>query len=126
LCLGSDQNVVVDLLEEARALEMNERLTALARWRFTPSELVGAMVGGHQALGWPNAGRIAAGAWCDLVGIRLDTVRTAGTELAQAPLAATSADVSDVIASGRHVVSAGRHLLGDVGSLVAESIEALA
>ena len=34
LCLGSDQHAVVDLLEEARALEMHERLVTLQRGRF--------------------------------------------------------------------------------------------
>ena len=36
LSLGSDQNAVVDLLEEARGLESHERLASLRRGRFTP------------------------------------------------------------------------------------------
>src|SRR4029079_7769243 len=39
LSLGSDQHAVVDLIEEARALEMHERLASGERGRFRPTEL---------------------------------------------------------------------------------------
>ncbi len=126
LCLGSDQNAVVDLLEEARALEMHERLHFLERGRFTPSELVDVLtVNGHAALGWPEAGRIAAGAPADLVAVRLDSVRTAGTLAAQALYAATAADVDTVVVSGRTVVAGGAHVLGDVARLLRDAVEPL-
>ena len=126
LCLGSDQNAVIDLLEEARALEMHERLHFLERGRFTPAELVKALtVNGHAALGWPEAGRIAVGAPADLVAVRLDSVRTAGTAAEQAVYAATAADVTTVVAGGRTVVDGGRHVLGDVARLLHEAIEPL-
>ena len=126
LALGSDQHAVVDLLEEARALEMHERLASLRRGRFTPAELVMALTAaGHSALGWPEAGRIAVGSPCDLVAIRLDTPRTAGADPAQVVMAATAADVGTVVVGGRAVVQAGRHLLGDVGRLLSEAVEAI-
>jgi cytosine/adenosine deaminase-related metal-dependent hydrolase len=126
LCLGSDQNAVVDLLEEARAMEMHERLFSLERGVFTPSELVDALtVHGHAALGWPEAGRIAVGAPADLVAIRLDTVRTAGTAVPQAIYGATAADIHTVVNAGRTVVTEGRHVLGDVGTLLAQAIAPL-
>jgi formiminoglutamate deiminase len=126
LCLGSDQNAVVDLLEEARAMEMHERLFTLERGVFTPAELVAALTtAGHAALGWPEAGRLEVGAPADLVAIRLDSVRTAGSAAAQAVYAATAADVTDVVQGGRVVVRDGEHVLGDVGRLLADAIEPL-
>ena len=48
LTLGSDQHAVIDLLEEARALEMDERLASRERGRFAPAALVDALtVDGH-------------------------------------------------------------------------------
>jgi formiminoglutamate deiminase len=126
LCLGSDQHAVTDLLGEARLLEANERLATGERGRFRPDELVTALtVDGHRALGWPDAGRIAPGQRADLVGVRLDSPRTAGCAPGQIALAATAADVHTVVVDGRVVVAEGRHVLGDVGPLLAEAIEPL-
>jgi hypothetical protein len=36
--------------------------------------------------------------------------------------AATAADVTDVVASGRRVVEDGRHVLGDVGLLLSRAV----
>ena len=126
LCLGSDQNAVVDLLEEARALEMHERLFSLERGVFTPAQLVRALTAdGHSALGWPEAGTLTVGAPADLVSVRLDTVRTAGTAVPQAIYGATAADVHTVVNAGRTVVADGQHVLGDVGHLLAQAISPL-
>jgi formiminoglutamate deiminase len=123
IALGSDQHAVLDLIEEGRALEMHERLASRERGRFTPVELVAALTeAGHAALGWPEAGRIAIGSLCDLVAVRLDSQRTAGVDPAQVVLAATAADVHTVVVGGRIVVSEGRHLLGDVGSLLTDAL----
>jgi formiminoglutamate deiminase len=123
LVLGSDQHAVIDLIEEARALEMHERLSSHQRGRFTAAELMNALTAaGHASLGWPEAGQIAVGSPCDLVAINLDTPRTAGVDPAQVVLAATAADVDMVIAGGRTVVSDGRHVLGDVGAQLSEAI----
>ena len=112
LALGSDQHVVVDLLAETHALEMNERLRSGRRGRFTPAELVGALApAGHAALGWPEVGRLRVGSVADLVAVRLDTLRTAGSLPDQALLVATAGDVDTVVVSGRTVVRQGRHLL---------------
>ena len=124
LSLGSDQHAVIDLLEEARALEMHERLDSLERGRFTPVDLLAATTA-HDSIGWPDAGRIEVGARADLVAVRDDTVRTAGTDPGQVVLAATSADVDTVVVDGRVVVQDGRHRLGDVGRLLSEAIHPL-
>jgi formiminoglutamate deiminase len=126
LCLGSDQHVVIDLLEEARSLEMDERLASGERERFAASELLAALtVTGQEQLGWTSSGRLEAGARADLVELRLDTVRTAGADPSQALLCATGADVDTVVVDGRPVVEDGRHVLGDVGALLAAAIDPL-
>jgi cytosine/adenosine deaminase-related metal-dependent hydrolase len=124
LTLGSDQHAVIDLLEEARALEMHERLTTGQRGCFAVGELVEALTG-HRALGWNDAGRLHPGARADLVAIRLDTVRTAGADPAQALLAASAADVDTVLVDGRVVVRNGQHMLGDVAALLRDAITPL-
>jgi formiminoglutamate deiminase len=121
LSLGSDQNAVVDLIGEARALESGERLASLRRGRFRPDELLAAATA-HSSLGWPDAGVIAPGLRADLVCVRTDTVRTAGADPAQILLAATAADIDSVWVDGTPVVSAGAHRLGDVARLLADAI----
>ncbi len=120
LSLGSDQHAVIDLIEEARALEMHERLASLRRGRFTPAQLLAAATR-HDSLGWADAGALIVGAWADLVAVRLDSPRTAGADPAQVLLAATAADVATVVVDGRTVVADGRHRLGDVGDLGAST-----
>jgi formiminoglutamate deiminase len=124
LSLGSDQHAVIDLLEEARGLEMNERLASLRRGRFTPADLLQAATR-HDTLGWADAGRLEVGARADLVAVRLDSPGTAGVDPAQILLAATAADIDTVVVDGRPVVHGGTHRLGDVGRLLGAAIEPL-
>jgi cytosine/adenosine deaminase-related metal-dependent hydrolase len=124
LSLGSDQHAIIDLLEEARALEMHERLDSLQRGRFQPIELLAAATN-HASLGWPDAGRLQVGARADLVAVRLDSTRTAGSAPEQIMLSATGADVDSVIVDGREVVCGGNHVLGDIGALLHQAIEPL-
>ena len=122
LSLGSDQHVVIDPLVETRALEHGERLRTGNRGRFSPADLLTAATeAGHACLGWPDAGRIAVGAPADLVAIRLDSVRTAGSRPEQVLLTADSADVDTVVTGGRIVATRGRHAtLGEIGPLLAD------
>jgi cytosine/adenosine deaminase-related metal-dependent hydrolase len=124
LSLGSDQHAVVDMFEEARGLEMHERLASLRRGRFSPADQLAALTR-HAAIGWDDAGRLEAGARADLVAVRLDTVRTAGSSPGQVMLSASASDVDTVLVDGRVVVEAGRHVLGDVGSLLQQAIALL-
>jgi len=121
LSLGTDQHAVSDLLEEARALEMDERLSSLQRGRFRPDELLSAATR-HGSLGWDDAGRLEVGARADLVAVRLDSPRTAGSAPEQIILTAGAGDVDTVIVDGSVVVTGGRHLLGDVGGLLQDAI----
>jgi formiminoglutamate deiminase len=118
LSLGSDSHAVVDLLAEARLVEMGERLVSGRRGSFLTEELAqAATVAGHACLGWPEAGEIAPGALADLVTVALDTPRLAGARAGSALesviFAGSAADVRNVVISGRDVVADGRHLLVD-------------
>ena len=130
LTVGSDSHAVVDLLEEVRAVELDERLASGRRGTWSAADLLAAATtAGHASLGFPDAGRIEVGARADLVAVRLDSVRTAGGTAAEAlervVFAATAADVTDVVVSGRRVVEDGRHVLGDVARLLAEAVDAV-
>jgi formiminoglutamate deiminase len=130
LCVGSDSHAVIDLFEEARAVELDERLRDEHRGHFDATELLdAATAAGHAALGWPDAGVIAPGARADLVTVGLETVRTAGFEesavAAAVVFAAIAADVTHVVVDGRVVVRDGRHLLvEDVPRALADSVAA--
>jgi formiminoglutamate deiminase len=113
LSLGSDSHAVIDPFEEARALEMNERLATERRGHFSAGELLAAATN-HAALGWTDAGTIAVGRRADLVAVSLDSPRTAGVDPAGAIFAATAADVTHVVADGRMIVDGGRHTGFDV------------
>ncbi|MFF3454842.1 formimidoylglutamate deiminase [Streptomyces sp. NPDC002730] len=131
LSLGSDSHAVIDLLEEARAMELNERLRTRTRGHWTAAALLRAATeDGHAALGWHDAGRLEPGAPADFTTVALDSVRTAGPvpRLAAetAVFAATAADVRHTVVAGRHVVRDGVHtLIPDVARALAESIDAL-
>jgi cytosine/adenosine deaminase-related metal-dependent hydrolase len=117
---------VIDLFEEARAVEMDERLHTERRGHFSPGELVrAATVAGHRSLGWPDAGAIAAGQRADLVTVRLDTVRTAGAAPSAVFFAAGAADVSTVVVDGRVVVRDGQHVRVDAAAELARAVGAL-
>jgi len=126
LTLGSDSHAIIDLIEEARALELNERLAAQARGHFTQEELLrAATVDGHRSLGWDDAGSLAVGGRADLVAISLDSVRTAGIERSGVLMAASAADITHVVVDGRVVVQDGRHVSVDVAREVKEAVCAL-
>ena len=129
LSLGSDSNAVVDLFEEARGVELHERLATERRGHWPAAHLLrAASAGGAASLGWPDAGRIEPGALADLVTVGLDSVRLAGarpeTLLESVVFAATASDVRSVVVGGRRVVTDGRHLLvDDVPRALSEAID---
>ncbi|TWV36375.1 formimidoylglutamate deiminase [Streptomyces misionensis] len=131
LSLGSDSHAVIDLLEEARAMELNERLRTRTRGHWTAAALLrAATADGHAALGWDEAGTIEPGALADLTTIALDSVRTAGPAprlgAETAVFAAGAADVRHTVVGGRHVVRDGAHTrVPDVPQALARAVEAL-
>jgi formiminoglutamate deiminase len=130
LALGSDSHAVVDLFEEARAVELDERLATGRRGHHRPADLLrAATTAGMRCLGW-DAGAIEPGRLADLVALRLDSPRLAGAPrehlLAAAVFAATAADVAELVVGGRQVVADGQHLLvEDVPQALRESIAAV-
>ncbi len=127
ISLGSDSHAVIDMFEEARAVELDERLATGVRGHHDAASLLGAAtVHGHASLGRPFAGVLSPGAPADLVSIRLDSVRTAGATadhaLEAAVFAATSADVHHVVVGGRVVVSGGHHSTIDVARELGQAL----
>jgi formiminoglutamate deiminase len=115
LAVGSDSHAVIDLFEEARAIELDERLATGVRGHHTAAGLISAATtNGHACLGWPDGGLITEGALADLVTVATDSVRTAGTPADAIVFSASAADVREVIVAGRQVVAGGRHLSIDV------------
>jgi formiminoglutamate deiminase len=127
LCLGTDSHALIDPFEEARAIELDERLESGARGSHSAVELLrAATMGGSASIGWPEAGTITPGALADLVTVSLDGVRLAGTSadhaLESLVFAAGAADVRDVIVGGRFVVRDGAHLDIDVAAELDQAI----
>jgi formiminoglutamate deiminase len=122
ISLGSDSQAIIDPFEEMRGLELNERLATGSRGHFSAAELLGAATAqGHAAIGWPECGRIEAGAMADLVTVSLEGPRLAGATasylLEHVVFAASAAEVTDVLVAGRVVVAGGRHrLVSDVAA----------
>ncbi len=130
LALGSDSHAVIDILDEARAVELDERLRSRQRGIHSAGELLAmATVNGHRALGWDDAGVIAVGHRADLVTVALDSVRTAGSSqgaaLETAVFAATAADITDVLVDGRSVVADRNHVSIPVAAELDASISAV-
>jgi formiminoglutamate deiminase len=127
LSLGSDSQAVIDMLEEARAVELDERLASGLRGTHdAPSLLRAATSAGHACIGDPRAGAIKTGARADLVSVRIDGVAGAGSTadsaLDSAVFAASSADVETVVRDGETIVSEGRHRKIDVAAELTRSI----
>lgn len=113
LSLGSDSHAVVDLFEEMRAVELDERLATERRGHWSATELLDAATR-HDSLGFPDAGRIAVGARADLVTVATDSPTTAGTGADEqtAVFAATAADVTHVVVDGRVAYDGDRAAVG--------------
>ncbi len=111
LRVGCDSHAVVDLFEEARAMELDERLTTGRRGLHDPHALLAAITGD------------------DRITIDLDSVRLAGADPgAPVPMivaAASAADVVDVDVDGRAVVRDRVHVSIDVPRALREAIAAL-
>jgi formiminoglutamate deiminase len=121
LTLGSDSHAVVDLFEEMRAVELDERLATQRRGHWSAEELLVAATGdGHASLGFDGAGRIEVGAPADLVTLDTTSVRTAGTgaDTGTAVFAATAADVVRVIRDGVDVTVDPREVGAELDRVV--------
>jgi formiminoglutamate deiminase len=113
LSLGTDSHAVVDLLEEARLVELHQRLLHRRRGGLATAALLeAATTGGYRALGWyaddDRAWPLQAGRPADFVTLDRASVRLAGLDPAEGVaglvLAATASDVTDVVVAGRPIV----------------------
>jgi formiminoglutamate deiminase len=130
LSLGTDSNAIIDMFEEARAVELDERLATGVRGLHSGVELLcAATKAGYRSLGWPDGGRIASGSLADFVTVRLDGVRLAGTAPEHAidaiVFAAAPADVRNVVIGGRFVVRDGAHVRLDVAAELQTALAAV-
>jgi formiminoglutamate deiminase len=130
LTIGTDSNAIIEPLEETRAIELDERLATGVRGGHTATALLDAATSsGYASLGWPEGGAIRQGALADLVSVRLDGVRLAGTsagDLVDAVVfAGAAADVRDVLVGGQFVVRDGSHLSLDVAAALTAAMTAL-
>ena len=121
LTLGSDSHAVVDLFEEMRAVELDERLATQRRGHWSAEELLVAATGdGHASLGFEGAGRIEVGAPADRVTLDTTSMRTAGTgaDTGTAVFAATAADVVRVVRDGVDVTVDPREVGAELDAVV--------
>ena len=114
LCVGSDSQVVIDMLEEARGIELHERLASARRGRHSTTGLFAAATsGGARALGH-DVGELRAGKLADFVTLDVDTPRLAGGDdtdvLARVVFGATAGDVRHVVVGGDQKVIDGVHV----------------
>jgi formiminoglutamate deiminase len=130
LALGTDSHAVIDLFEEARGVELDERLISGVRGKHrAPDLLTAASAAGYESLGWPEGGRLAAGAPADFVTVGLESVRLAGAGVEHVldalVFAGCAPDVHHVVVGGRTIVRDGFHQTLDVGRELNDAITAL-
>jgi formiminoglutamate deiminase len=128
LSLGTDSNAFIDMFEEARAVETDERLVTGKRGVHSPASLlIAATSGGATSLGWGQHG-IQVGAPADFIALSLNSVRLASFDAANAAAhivhSAAPSDVRDVWVGGRQIVQDHQHLtvsdvVGGLGRAIA-------
>jgi formiminoglutamate deiminase len=101
LCVGSDSNAVVDMLEEARGMELDQRRATGRRVLHQPEELFrAATIGGMRALGW-EGGELKVGGLADF--ITLD--QEGPLDLGYLMFGCSARDVVNVVVGGTTVVT---------------------
>jgi formiminoglutamate deiminase len=104
LAVGSDSNAVIDMLEEARGLELDQRRATGRRVLHEPEELLSAAtINGMRALGW-NAGELRAGMLADFVTLQRDDAERREIGLAQLIYTLSGRDVTNVVVGGETVL----------------------
>jgi formiminoglutamate deiminase len=101
LCVGSDSNAVIDMLEEARGFELDQRRAMGRRVHHQPEDLFkAATINGMRALGW-DGGKLTVGSLADFVTV--DQQRP--LDLGYLMFACSARDVRNVVVGGHTVVS---------------------
>lgn len=103
LCLGSDSNAVIDLIEEARGVELDQRRATGRRVLHQPEELLrGATSEGMRALGW-EAGELKPGQLADLV--TFSSKDSGPFDPGHLVFGCSACDVTNVVVGGNTLVS---------------------
>ena len=124
LCLGSDSQIQIDLLEDARLLEYHLRMQQLERVVLDPplagrerlSQMLyeAASKSGGKSLG-QNVGELAVGRAADFIAIDLDDLSLAGaspeTLIANLVFSLERSAIKEVYVGGKPMVIAGRYPL---------------
>jgi formimidoylglutamate deiminase len=124
VALGSDSQIQIDLLEDARELEYHLRLQKTARNVLAPVDDTSssalarrlfdcATVNGAKSIGY-DGGRLEPGAPADFFTVDLDDPCIGGSSpedlLATIVFSLTRAAVRDVVVGGKRIVEEGRHV----------------
>lgn len=117
ICFGSDSNVQIDILEDARELEYHLRMNRLERSLVETAGLFeSATVSGARSLGSPG-GALEAGRAADFFTVDLNDCSVAGASreslLAHVVYSLERTAVRDVCVAGEMVIRDGRHRLQD-------------
>ena len=119
IALGTDSQIQIDLLEDARELEYHLRLQKMERNVLAP-ELARklfdcATVSGAMSIGLHGGGKIEAGSPADFFTVDLDDLSIAGADadslLANIVFSLSRTAVRDVVVGGKQIVENGRHRL---------------
>ncbi len=115
VCLGTDSQAQIDLLEDARELEYHLRLQKLERAILPAGFLFDcATINGARSIGAPS-GSIEAGRPADFFTVDLDDPSIAGAAendlLSAIVFSSSRAAVREVVVGGQPIVSEGQHLI---------------
>lgn len=111
--LGSDSQIQIDLLEDARELEYHLRLQKMERHVLDPRDLFDcATISGAKSIGF-NGGKLEPGAPADFFTVDLDDPSIAGSSpddlLANIVFSLSRTAIRDVVVGGKRIVEDGRH-----------------
>ena len=124
VALGTDSQIQIDLLEDARELEYHLRLQHTARNVLAPEDDASssalarrlfdcATVNGAKSIGLPSGGKLEPGAPADFFTVDLDDPSIAGASqddlLANIVFSLSRTGVRDVVVTGKQIVENGRH-----------------
>jgi formimidoylglutamate deiminase len=119
ISLGSDSQIQIDLLEDARELEYHLRLQKMQRNVLAPDlarKLFDcATINGAVSIGLHGGGKIEAGSPADFFTVGLDDLSIAGATpdslLTNIVFSLSRTAVRDVVVGGKQIVENGRHSL---------------
>jgi formiminoglutamate deiminase len=106
LAVGSDSNAVINMLEEARALELDQRRATGRRVIHQPEDLLSAATAnGMRALGW-EAGELKAGMLADFITLEQPRYAEPGRlDAAYLIYGGSAREVTNVVVGGRTVLA---------------------